>query len=52
MSDEKERKDAAAVRLGRKGGEARARNLSEEELRQIGLKGARKRWGAKKKERS
>lgn len=41
-------KNAAAVELGAKGGEARAKNLSKEELSAIGKHGAAKRWGAKK----
>lgn len=45
MSTGKERKEAAAM-LGRKGGEGRARNLSQDELRQIGQEAARKRWDA------
>ena len=33
--------------IGRKGGKARAENLSAEELRDIGRKGAEARWGKK-----
>ena len=41
-------KNQAAVELGTKGGKARAKNLSKEELSAIGKKGAAKRWGSKK----
>lgn len=37
-------KDPAAVALGRKGGRSRARNLTPEQLREIGKKGAAARW--------
>lgn len=37
-------KNAAAVELGSKGGKARAKNLSKEEISEIGKKGAAKRW--------
>jgi hypothetical protein len=37
-------KNKAAVELGKKGGTARAKNLTKEELSKIGRKGARKRW--------
>ncbi len=37
-------KDAAAVELGRKGGEARAENLSDEELSAAGRKAITARW--------
>lgn len=40
-------KDPAAVALGRKGGKSRARNLTPEQLRDIGKKGAAARWGKK-----
>jgi hypothetical protein len=42
-------KNAAAVELGAKGGAARAKNLSKEELSKIGKTGAAKRWGKKSK---
>jgi hypothetical protein len=38
-------KDPAAVKLGRKGGKARAEKQSPEQLSSIGTKGARARWG-------
>ena len=38
-------KNAAAVELGRKGGKARAANLSAEEMAEIARMGAAKRWG-------
>ena len=38
------RKDAAAVKLGRRGGLARARKRSKKELSEIGRKGATARW--------
>ena len=37
-------KDAAAVEMGRKGGAARAANLTPEERAEIARAGARKRW--------
>jgi general stress protein YciG len=40
----KKRKNSAAVTLGRKGGQGRAKNLTKEQLSQIGKKGAAKRW--------
>lgn len=40
-------KDPAAVALGRKGGKSRAKNLTAEQLREIGRKGAAKRWEKK-----
>lgn len=40
-------KDPAAVALGRKGGKSRAKNLTPEQLREIGKKGAEARWGKK-----
>lgn len=47
------KKNPHAVALGRKGGQkggkARARNLSKEELAEIGRKGAQARWGRKDK---
>ena len=42
-------KDRAAVELGRKGGQARSKNLSAKKRRDIALKAARARW---KKRRS
>ena len=38
------RKNAAAVRLGRMGGEKRAKNLTVEERRESAQKAARARW--------
>lgn len=43
----KAEKDPAAVALGRKGGKARKKNLTPEQLREIGKKGAEARWGKK-----
>lgn len=40
-------KDPAAVALGRKGGMSRAKNLTPEQLAEIGKKGAEARWGKK-----
>jgi hypothetical protein len=37
-------RDLAAVELGRRGGEARARSLSATKRREIAKKAARKRW--------
>lgn len=37
--------ESPAVQLGRRGGQARARNLSPERLREIAKKGAETRWG-------
>jgi hypothetical protein len=45
------KKNPAAVALGRKGGlkggKARAKKLTHEQLSEIGKKGAAKRWGSK-----
>lgn len=41
-------KDPAAVALGRKGGKARAENLSEKQRKAIARKAAKARWGKKK----
>jgi len=38
------KKNAAAVQLGRKGGKARASNLTAEQLAEIGRKAAAARW--------
>lgn len=50
---ERSEKNPAAVALGRRGGlvggRARADKLSTAELRAIGLKGAKARWGKRKK---
>jgi general stress protein YciG len=43
-------KDPAAQALGRKGGIARKRNLSPEQLAEIGRKGANAKWAKHKKE--
>ena len=40
-------KDPAAAAMGRKGGAARARNLTPEQRAEIARKGAAKRWGGK-----
>jgi hypothetical protein len=42
-------KDAAAVSLGRKGGKARAKALSERERSAIAQKAAKSRWAPRKK---
>ena len=42
-------KSAAAVELGSKGGTARAKRLTKEQLSKIGKAGAAKRWGGKPK---
>jgi len=42
-------KNAAAVELGKRGGEARAKNLTKEQLAEIGRKGAQTRWAKKSK---
>lgn len=39
--------NAAAVELGKRGGEARASNLSKEQLSKIGKAAAAKRWAKK-----
>jgi len=41
------RKNAAAVALGRNGGHARAKSLSNQQLSAIGRKGAKARWADK-----
>jgi general stress protein YciG len=46
-----EKKDPAAVSLGRKGGKARSKSRTAEELSEIGRKGAEARWGKPKKKR-
>ena len=55
MGTKKERSEAAAI-MGRAGGKARARVLSDEQKREIGRKGAAvtnlKRWGTKPKKKS
>ena len=43
----RDRKNAAAVALGRKGGLARAKSTTEAQRRKIALKGARARWKAR-----
>jgi hypothetical protein len=43
-------KDPAAQALGRRGGIARKRSLSKEQLHEIALKGANARWNKKRKE--
>ena len=53
IADEEPGKNPAAVALGRrgglKGGKARMASLTHEQRRQLGLKGARSRWGKGKK---
>jgi hypothetical protein len=41
------RKNKAAVELGRRGGKARAANMTAEELSKIGKQGAKARWAQK-----
>jgi general stress protein YciG len=43
------KKPMTAAEMGRKGGTARAKNLSKEELAAIGRKGAKNRWAKKSK---
>jgi hypothetical protein len=43
----KKKKNPAAVQLGRKGGLARKKNLTKEQLSEIGKAGAGKRWAKK-----
>jgi hypothetical protein len=45
------KKNPHAAALGRKGGKARAKSLSEEERQEIARKGAAARWAAEKKRR-
>jgi hypothetical protein len=48
MAKKKEqKKDPAAVRLGQKGGQARARKLTEEQRKEIARKAAKARWSKK-----
>ena len=55
IADEEPGKNPAAVELGRrgglKGGKARMAALTHEQRRQLGLKGARSRWGRPKRAR-
>lgn len=51
MTSKKERSEAAAV-LGRVGGKARAKVLTQEQRSAIARKGAKTRWGAKRKKRA
>jgi hypothetical protein len=44
---EEQGKDPAAAALGRKGGAARARRLTEEQRKEIARKGAASRWKAR-----
>jgi hypothetical protein len=43
----KKKKNPAAVQLGRKGGLARKKNLTKEQLSEIGKAAAGKRWAKK-----
>ncbi|HEV3329899.1 MAG TPA: hypothetical protein VG096_02890 [Bryobacteraceae bacterium] len=43
------KKDSAAVKLGRKGGLARARKLSKEELSEQGRAAVKERWNKAKR---
>ncbi len=45
----KKRKDAAAVKLGRRGGKARVRNMTLEQLSEAGRKAVKARWAKAKK---
>lgn len=46
-NDSDKDKNQAAVELGRKGGKARAKNLTAEERKEIAKKAAEKRWKKK-----
>jgi len=46
----KKKKDEAAVNLGRKGGKARAKNLTPEQLSAIGKHAAEVRWKKHRKQ--
>jgi hypothetical protein len=43
-----EKKNPAAVALGRKGGQNSRKNLTDEEKKELGQRAARARWGPKK----
>jgi len=43
----KKQKDPAAVSMGRRGGRARARNLTAEQRKRIASRAARARWAKK-----
>ena len=45
-SPEGQGKDPAAVALGRRGGQARAKGLSKKRRKEIASKAAQKRWGS------
>ena len=45
-------KDKAAVELGRKGGKARAKNLTSKQRSEIAKKAAKVRWGSRKNSQS
>ena len=42
---QEDKRDQAAVEMGRKGGAARAEKLSKEQRREIAKRAAKKRWG-------
>jgi hypothetical protein len=51
MATKKTRKDPAAVALGRKGGFARKKKLTKEELSEQGRKAVEARWAKEKAKR-
>ncbi len=51
VEDKGEEKDQAAQAMGRKGGQARARELSAAERKRIAKKAAKARWGKARAER-
>lgn len=48
VADPDDKRDPAAVALGRKGGKARAESLSKKRRAEIAKKAAAKRWGRKR----
>jgi hypothetical protein len=44
-----EKKPVTAAEMGKRGGTARAKNLTKKQLTEIGKRGAAKRWGGKVK---
>jgi general stress protein YciG len=48
MAEKKKRKNPAAVELGRRGGLKSRVNLTPEQRRELGRKGAQARWGKPK----
>ncbi len=51
MKLSKEARDAFRA-VGKKGGKARAKNLTDEQLSEIGRKGAATRWASKREEKA